>query len=103
MGVEHTFLSIAEKNFPEITFQHNELKSKASFIKLLQPFINHLLTNDFSRLLQIIYRIDVPEREFTLTLQTENSQNPALEIASLIYDRLMLKAKVRAHYKNKHA
>ena len=103
MEVNHALQVLSQKTIPELNFLPEKVSKKEAFIEHVSPFVAQLLDNDFSRLLQIMYRIDVPEKEFALTLQIDNAGKPAEKIASLIYDRLMLKAKIRAHYKNKDA
>lgn len=63
--------------------------------------INNLLHNDFSKLLQILYRIDVDENKLKRALF--ESTLPAAEIiADLIIERMLQKIHFRKMYQNKN-
>jgi hypothetical protein len=87
---------LSTRFFPELS--SDAFHTKEEFIKYLTPKLTHLLDHDFEHLMQIMYRIDVPEREFALTLEFEKGTNIAENLAELIYDRLMLKVKMRKRY-----
>ncbi|MFQ3215273.1 MAG: hypothetical protein ACJAT1_000405 [Marivirga sp.] len=101
--MEEQLQLIIKKNLPNIPTLPTSLSSKEGFISYLSPYFQKLLNNDFAALLQIMYRIDVSEKEFALTLHPSSKKDPEIAIAELIYDRLMLKVKIRAKYKNKDA
>lgn len=67
-------------------------------IKLLTPFIQNLLNNEFERLLQLMYRIDVPETKFNQALGQANPNDIAPQIARLVIDRQLQKVKIREKY-----
>lgn len=92
------FLVLSEKLLPDINFSP-KAHHKAEFIQQTSPYISHLLETDFQKLVQIMYRIDVSEKEFALTLQPVNNNDVTKSLAELIYDRLLLKAQYRAKYK----
>lgn len=73
----------------------SELKIK------LAGIISYLLDKDMNRLLQIFYRIDLNEHQVALVL----SQAPVAEIptqlAELVIERELGKARTRLKYKNK--
>ncbi len=60
--------------------------------------IKYMLDNDFQGLLNALYRIDVEERQFSLTLEEGNPDDVAKNVAQLILDRIVLKAKTRLKY-----
>ncbi len=103
MEVHHAMQVISQKILPELSFEQPVVGSKEEFMAYISPFISHLLDNDFGKLLQIMYRVDVYEKDFALTLELNGKEEPPVKIAGLIYDRLMLKAKIRAQYQNKNA
>lgn len=63
----------------------------------LRPSISQLLSEDFEKLVNIMYRMDVPEHRFHVAL---HGPNPALAIAELVVKRLILKARTRIAYRN---
>jgi hypothetical protein len=89
---------LSQKLIPEIDFPTAPL-SRNQFIEYLKPLISELLEKDFARLLQIMYRIDVSEKEFALTLQPNLEKDIPAEIAELVYKRLLIKIKYREKYK----
>lgn len=89
--------SLARRYFPDLT-QEAAIPNKEAFIKHLTPVLQYFLDRKFEQLLQIMYRIDVSERDFTLTLTAGEPTTVAPRLAELIYDRLLLKVKMRARY-----
>jgi hypothetical protein len=98
MDYRKELITVSQKLIPDFNFKTDQSFDKERFIEMLAPYISELLDHDFQRLVQIMYRIDVSEKEFALTLQAGNMKIPE-ELAELIYDRLCLKAKIRAKYK----
>lgn len=66
----------------------------------LVAVINNLLHNDFSKLLQILYRIDVDENKLKRAL-FESTLPAAETIADLIIERMLQKIHFRKMYQNK--
>lgn len=62
---------------------------------LLAKQVLYMLERDFERLLQALYRIDVPEQRFRESL---TSEDPAGQIADLILQRELLKVQTRRWY-----
>ncbi|SMG27712.1 hypothetical protein SAMN05661096_01653 [Marivirga sericea] len=100
MDYHKELITVSQKLIPDFEITQEHSLSKKSFIDKLSPYINHLLDNDFQKLVQIMYRIDVSEKEFALTLQPGTKKIPE-KLAEMVYDRLCLKAKIRAEYKAK--
>lgn len=92
-------LLVLSKKHIELPLDEPSLIDEQQFLKTLEQHFSYLLDNDFERLLQIMYRIDVPEREFALTLQPKTERTVANELAELVYKRLLLKIKIREKYK----
>lgn len=61
--------------------------------------IRALLDQDFQRLMNILYRIDINESKTKLAL---SSDNPANAIAALIIERELQKVESRKKYKDRH-
>lgn len=93
-------ITVSQKLIPDFEITQEQSLTKMSFIEKLSPYISYLIDTDFQKLVQIMYRIDVSEEEFALTLQV-GTANVAEKLAEMIYDRLCLKAKIRAEYKAK--
>ena len=100
MEYQKELITVSQKLIPDLEIDQAQSSSKGSFTEKLSPYISHLLDNDFQKLVQIMYRIDVSEKEFALTLQP-GKVNIAEKLSKMIYDRLCLKAKIRAKYKAK--
>lgn len=100
MDYQKELITVSQKLIPDFKINQGETFNKQSFIDRLSPYISHLLDTDFQKLVQIMYRIDVSEKEFALTLQPGIAKIPE-KLAEMIYDRLCLKAKIRAEYKAK--
>jgi hypothetical protein len=81
-------------------FRFSENKISYSILhELVFPIIENLLNTHPKKLQQLIYRIDLPEKVFSDTLQ--NSLEPASELTQLIIQRELLKVVIRYHYTNK--
>ncbi len=100
MSYSNELLFLSEKLLPEANISNASLDKKL-FIQKISPYISHLLDCDFQKLVRVMYRIDVSEKEFALTLSPESGGNISNSLAELIYDRLVIKAKYRAKYKGK--
>ena len=68
---------------------YNELKDQ------LANHINHLIKNDFDKLIAYLYRIDVSEQKLKLMLQQFPQEDAGNIIASLIIERQEQKIKLR--------
>lgn len=98
MEIHSEFSLLSQKLLPELEISDN-ISERSYFINKLSPYISSLLDKDFQKLVQIIYRIDVSEKEFALTLSPEGDKNISEALSQMIYERLILKAKYRAKYK----
>ena len=68
--------------------------------KLIE-LIRKLLDEDFSRLLQLLYRVDVSEEKLKQALVFYKEKEPAEVIAEMIIQRQREKLKWREWYKNR--
>jgi hypothetical protein len=77
---------------------------KQKLFEVLVVYLNRLLENDFSRLVQILYRVDVDEAKLKRMLNNNTGQDAAGIIASLLIEREEQKALSRKiHSANKAA
>lgn len=66
---------------------------------ILKEEVNRLINEDFNKLVQILYRIDVPEKKLRQVLSDNPSTDAADIIAKMIMERQMEKARLRAAFK----
>ena len=69
--------------------------SRQELENILAERINFLIINDFSWLVQALYRIDVNEKKLEALLKENTKYNAANIIASLVIDRQLEKIKSR--------
>ncbi len=62
---------------------------------LLAERINYLIINDFSMLVQILYRIDVSEQKIKILLKENQGSDAGKILAALIIERQMQKIRSR--------
>lgn len=71
---------------------------KTDFINHLALQINALILHDFNKLVQILYRIDIDERQLKGMLQQYQHTDAGYIIAQLIIDRQLEKIKTRKSF-----
>ena len=79
-----------------------ELETNASYEKLLKYIeaeVDHLLVNNFEKLLWICYRVDVPETDIMDLLDDLNNTEPSKTIAYKLLDRQLEKIETRKKFK----
>src|SRR3954453_8786212 len=64
----------------------------------LEQHINHLINNDFSRLVQLLYMVDVNEQKLKSILQQQSDRDAAQIITELIIARQEEKAQSRQRF-----
>ena len=68
--------------------------------RMLSEYINHLIDQDFGKLLTILYRIDVNETKLRHVLEENAGEHASDLIAKLIMERQMEKIKTREKFKS---
>ncbi|WP_224998386.1 hypothetical protein [Cesiribacter sp. SM1] len=81
--------------FDQEALQKAPALTEAELRQLLARQVLYLLERDFERLLQSVYRIDVPEKRFKECLV---SDDPAGQIADLMLKRELMKVETRRWY-----
>lgn len=76
-------------------FLNLPIVSKEILITALQEAIIYLLIHDLEKLWNILYRIDVNETKVKALFDKNKPEEIAPEMAELIYERLVQKAKTR--------
>jgi hypothetical protein len=61
----------------------------------LSGIINHLITNDFSRLIALLYRLDISEKKLRQFLNASTNTSSSDIIANMIIERQEEKIKTR--------
>ena len=89
-------LVLANKDF-NLEIPSSEVSSAEDFQQILTRLIRHLLDNDFERLINGLYRIDVSEEKVKLAMAT--TDDVAEQVALLIIEREMQKVTTREKYK----
>ncbi len=70
------------------------LKEATLYNQLVEQ-INTLIKDDFEKLVQLLYRIDVSEQKLKMLLQSNPNEDAAKLIASLIIERQIQKIELR--------
>jgi hypothetical protein len=83
-------------------FQLTGVVTLAELLDKLAAGINQLIETDFSRLVMILYRIDVSEATLKKMLQENPGTNACDLLAKLIVERQLQKQKTRQQYKPRH-
>ena len=89
-------LILANKDF-NLDIPSSEVSTAEDFQQILGKIIRHLLDNDFERLLNGLYRIDVSEEKVKAAIASQG--DVADKIALLIIEREMKKVVTREKYK----
>ena len=96
----HTGLALIRKDFQisleETTLKAGEEMTEEKAFAVLLKLVEHLMTHDFNRLLNSLYRIDVSEQKLKVALA--ESENPAQTVAKMIWNREMEKVATRKRY-----
>jgi len=78
-----------------------DLREKKSIEELklaLSVYINYLIINDLNKLMQILYRVDVPEKTLKTNLQNQEN-DPGSIIAEMIVERQLEKIKTKKQFR----
>jgi hypothetical protein len=67
----------------------------------LETIINELIKEDFSKLVQLLYRIDVSEAKLKNILEANPNENAGKLIAEVVIERLAVTKKARESFSTK--
>lgn len=73
--------------------------SREGLIEWLGPEVQRLLNQNFERLLQICYRIDLGEEKLKTILYKSKPEEVSRDLTEALVDRQILKVRVKATYK----
>ena len=95
----NTSLDLIRKDFGlEESFTLKTVDYREEILKELEHIVQYLLDNDFEKLLNTMYRIDLPEIKVKKVLSTENPENLSRVVSVMILDRELEKARTRIEY-----
>ena len=86
----------------QLLFESDDLNQSESIPKLEQAVAHavlQLLQHDLNRLLNILYRVDVDERQVKQAMKAPTQDEVALQVARLIIKRELQKAQTRFIYR----
>jgi hypothetical protein len=84
----------------EITFSGNEQTAYAELKAQLTPLLEELFTKDRQRLMQLLYRVDVPEKDWKKVLAMNADEQPE-KLSEIILEREFMKALTKKLYSQK--
>ena len=95
----NTSLDLIRKDFGlKESFTLKTVDYREEILKELEHIVQYLLDNDFEKLLNTMYRIDLPEIKVKKVLSTENPENLSRVVSVMILDRELEKARTRIEY-----
>ena len=84
----------------EIVFSGNEQTAYAELKAQVTPLLAKLFAENRSQLMQLLYRIDVPERDWKKVLALNADEQPE-KLSEIILEREFMKALTRKLYSQK--
>jgi hypothetical protein len=95
-----------EKAFTEIFIKNYSLEIPVSagyetMVEELESLISDLIQNDFTKLVNLLYRVDVDEKKLKQILQ-KTEEDAAVVITGLIIERELEKYRSRNFYRDKN-
>ena len=83
----------------EIIFSGNEISAYEELFKQITPLIESLIHNNYEKLMNVLYRIDVVEKVITPELKNNNPRELAAIITKIVLERELKKVVTRNYYK----
>lgn len=84
----------------EITFSGNEQTAYAELKAQVTPLLAELFVKNRPRLMQLLYRVDVPERDWKKVLALNAAEQPE-KLSEIILEREFMKALTKKLYSQK--
>ena len=84
----------------EITFSGNEQTAYAELKTQVTPLLAKLFLENRSQLMQLLYRVDVPERDWKKVLAMNADEQPE-KLSEIILEREFMKALTKKLYSKK--
>ena len=83
----------------EIKFSGNKYNAYEELFNQIQPHIERLMTKDYQRFMNVLYRIDVNEEQLKRKLSENASESTSEIISDFIIKRELQKVVIRNYYK----
>lgn len=93
--------TLAKEIDPQLSFPAKNIISYQQILEWLAAYIRPLLDKDFNQLINILYRIDVPEQKVADMLNTHPDKDAGYMIASLILERTLQKIRTRQQFSSR--
>lgn len=84
-----------------ISVKDEDVLLKQQTLILLQQEIDYLINNDFNKLVQVLYQIDISEKKLNALLQQNPQADASKIIAVLVIERQLQKIKTRQQFTRK--
>ncbi|MBS1622361.1 MAG: hypothetical protein JST10_04185 [Bacteroidetes bacterium] len=81
-----------------IAANEKEILVQPSLLNELSSYINELILTDFSKLVQILYRLDIPENKLKQLLADNAGKDAGKIIAEMIIERQIQKINSRQQF-----
>ena len=97
-------MKFSQENLPAIRkeltrdFNISETGDADALLHELAAHLNHLLQSDFSKLLNLLYRIDIPENTVAAALHEQPNTDAGIVLAQLIVERQIKKLQMRRQF-----
>jgi hypothetical protein len=85
----------------EISFSGNEMTAYEELKTQLTPLLLKLLSGNRTRLMHLLYRIDIPERDWKKVLAIDGDNEQAEKLSAIILEREFMKAMTRKLFSGK--
>ena len=89
---------LLEKNWSLVASEDPSRRSWEALHAMLKQHLADLLAHDFARLVNIMYRLDVPEQRFRTALAAPTLEARAHILADAVLARERLRAEMRVRY-----
>lgn len=83
----------------EIKFSGNAYNAYDELFEQIEPRINHLIKNNQSRFMGILYRIDINDEQLQMAVKQNKSESFSEIITDVIIKRELQKIVIRNHFK----
>lgn len=83
----------------EIKFSDNAYNAYDELFEQIEPHVNHLIKNNQSKFMGILYRIDVNDEQLQKVIKQNKSESFSEIITDIIIKRELQKIVIRNHFK----
>ena len=98
MQENHELINAVKNDFSIVLPEHAGMEQLHA---ALSAYINHLIVNNFTQLINLLYRLDVSEKKLQQWLLENTAEDAGKIIADLIIERQLQKIKSRKQFKQR--